>query len=91
MRAEPQGVDFVLGLVPDPSVDHVGREDVAAEQVVVVLAQGGQGLVERAGRRGDVLQLFRRQVIDVLSNGSPGSILFWMPSMTAISMAENVR
>ena len=26
-----------------------------------------------------------------LSSGSPGSILFWMPSIAAISMAEKAR
>ncbi len=36
VRAQPHGVHLVLRLVPDPGVDHVGREHVAAEQELVV-------------------------------------------------------
>ena len=36
VRSETHGVDFALALVPDPRVDHVRREHVAAEQELVV-------------------------------------------------------
>ena len=55
VRPQPHGVDFLLRLVPDPGVDHVGGEHVAAEQELVILAQRGQRLVQRARRRRNVL------------------------------------
>jgi len=41
MRTQLELVALVLGLVPDPGVDHVGREDVATQQELVVLAERG--------------------------------------------------
>src|SRR3990172_2377537 len=46
MGAQAHGIELGGGLVLDPGVDHVGREDVAAEQELVVLAQGLEGLAE---------------------------------------------
>ncbi len=37
MGTQTKRVDLILRLVPDPSVDHVGREDVTPEQEVVVV------------------------------------------------------
>ena len=45
---DPEGLDLVGLLVPDPGVDHVGGEDVAAEQEVVVGAEGVERGFERA-------------------------------------------
>ena len=55
-----------FALVPDPGLDHVLGEHVAVQQELVVLLQRGQRLVERLRRLRHVLQLLRRQVVDVL-------------------------
>jgi hypothetical protein len=44
MRSQGQCIDLILLLVADPGVDHVLREDVAAEQELVVLAERRQTL-----------------------------------------------
>jgi len=36
VRAQPEGIDLVGRLVPDPGVDHVGRKHVAPQQEIVV-------------------------------------------------------
>src|ERR1700730_4362329 len=65
-RPQPHRVQLALDLVVDPRLDDVLGEDVALEQELVVLLQLAQGLLERAGHLGDVLQLLGRQPIDVL-------------------------
>ena len=39
VRALADGFDFVLGLVPNPCIDHVVGEDVAAQEEVVIRSQ----------------------------------------------------
>ena len=59
-------LDFVGLLVPDPGVDDVGREDVAAQQELVVGSQGFERGLERARGGGDGVELFGLEVVDVL-------------------------
>ena len=49
MGPQAELVDLVLPLVGDPRLDEVRGEDVAAEQELVVLLQGDEGLVEAVG------------------------------------------
>ena len=39
VRALADGFDFVLGLVPNPCIDHVVGEDIAAQEEVVIRSQ----------------------------------------------------
>ena len=66
MRADADRLDFVGLLVPDPGVDDVGREDVAAEQEFVVGLQGFERGFERPRGGRDVVELFGLKVVDVL-------------------------
>ena len=66
MRADAERLDLVGLLVPDPGVDHVGGEDVAAEQELVVGAEGVERGFERARGGRDVGELFGLEVVDVL-------------------------
>ena len=66
MGTNADRLDFVGLLVPDPGVDHVGGEDVAAEQEIVVGSQGFERGFQRArgGRHG--VELLGLEVVDVL-------------------------
>src|SRR4051794_24320412 len=50
MGAEANFLAFLLPLVPDPRVDHVGREPLAVQEELVVGLEVAQGLVPRRGR-----------------------------------------
>src|SRR5207248_7683114 len=53
-------------LVLDPGVDDVLGEDIALEEELVVALQLVERLLERPGHLRDVLQLLRREAVDVL-------------------------
>ena len=92
VRADPDRLDFVGLLVPDPGVDDVGGEDVAAEQELVVGLAGPRArLRATAGWSGRSRALRAGGRRCPCRAGSPGRSLFWMPSRTAMSMAEKSR
>ena len=65
MGTDPDGLDFVRLLVPDPGVDDVGGEHVAAQQEFVVGFQGFERGFQRARGGGYGLQLLGLEVVDV--------------------------
>src|SRR5436305_6076097 len=66
MRPRADRVYFVLALVLDPVVDHVGGEDVALEEELVVVLQHVQRLLERFWRGADFLEFVEAEFVDVL-------------------------
>ncbi len=42
VRALAEGFDFLLRLVPNPSIDHVFGEDISAKEELMVAAQRGE-------------------------------------------------
>src|SRR5262249_51773985 len=63
MRSKANRIGFTLPFVIDPGVDHVLREHVASEEVLVIGSQCRQYFVERAGRLRDLVALFRLQIV----------------------------
>ena len=66
MRSDADRLDLVRLLVPDPGVDDVGREHVAAQQELVVGLEGFERGFERARGGRHVVELFGLEVVDVL-------------------------
>ena len=66
MRTQPHGIHLLGALVSDPGFDDIGREDVAFEQKRVIRLQGIERLFQRGRGGGNVRQLFRRQLVNVL-------------------------
>ncbi len=85
MRSDPEGFHLVGLLVPNPGVDHVGGEDVAAEQEVVIGAGGRRARPQASGEpsaRWRVLQAEDRRCPYLTGRRA---ILALMPSSAAIS------
>src|SRR5512144_1543851 len=57
MRTQPDWIHLVRALGLDPSLDEVGREDVALEQKLVILLEVIEHDVEGAGQLLDLLLL----------------------------------
>ena len=70
MRADAEGLDLVGLLVPDPGIDDVGREDVAAKQELVIIVKGVQTGFQRPRGGRDLLQLFGLKVADTGLRGA---------------------
>jgi len=70
----------LLHLQFDVGVDQVVGEYAALGQEVAALVQMLQRHFEAVAHARDLGILFRRKMIEILSAGSPGWILFWMPS-----------
>src|SRR5262249_32021813 len=66
MRTQPDGVDFLLALVPDPGADDVAGEDVALQQELMVLFEGIQRFVERTRGLRHLGQFLGFEIVDVL-------------------------
>src|SRR4029079_5657265 len=66
MRTHAQGRYFLVAFVADPTLDQLLTKDVALEQEVVISLERFQRLVQRTRQRRHVLQLFRREIVDVL-------------------------
>src|SRR2546423_10002196 len=60
MGAQANRVDLFLSLVSEPCFDHIGREDSAFEQKIVVLFQRIKRLIDRTRHRLDLLCLLGR-------------------------------
>ena len=64
--AHTDGVRFVFDFVVDPELDNVFGENVALEKELVVVLQGVERSVERAGKGRNLFQFFRLEIVDVL-------------------------
>ncbi len=80
-----------LAFVFDVFFEQVGGEDIAFEQEVMIGFERIEHFTEGAGNLLDEFLLFGGQFVQVRSCGSPGSILFKMPSRPAMRMAEKHR
>src|SRR5438874_4120545 len=65
-RPQPHRVQLLLHLGVDPRLDHVGGEHVALEQELVVPLQLPERLLQGSRHLRNVLQLLRREPVDVL-------------------------
>src|SRR5208283_621538 len=65
MRPQAYSVHFVQGLVFDPHIDDILRENVALQQELVVFCERLEGFIERSRSRWNFCQLFRTQCVDV--------------------------
>src|SRR5690606_16112515 len=66
VRAQADRVDLVLALVVDPRPDQVLGEDVALGEIGMVRLQRLQHIRQRGRELGDVLELLRGQLVEVL-------------------------
>ncbi len=81
----------VLHLQLNIAVDEVVVEHAASLEERAVLVEVGEGFTQRAANRRDLLELLGGRSYRSLSMAAPGSILFVMPSMPAISIAAKAR
>ena len=86
MRAQTQRIMF-LALGGDPHVKKIHREDIALEQEFVVLFEEIERLGQASRHLRNLASSSGASSYRFLSIGSPGSSLFRIPSMAAISSA----
>src|SRR3990172_6440079 len=67
--AQGDRIELALALVGGPRLDDVRREDVAAQQELVVSFEGGEHLAQGARRRLDRGLLLRLELVEVLVDG----------------------
>src|SRR5208337_1552353 len=66
IRAHPNGVHFVLGLVLDPQIDQLLGEHTALEEEFVVRLESRENAVERTGDGWNLGRLLGREIVAVL-------------------------
>ena len=74
VRTETERVDFALPFVVDPRADHVLREDVAAEEKLVIAFEVHERFVERARRLRNFGEFFRGKIVDVFVERRAGMV-----------------
>jgi len=88
--AQSHGVQLVLSLVLQPDLQDIAGEHAVLQKELVVLLQGAQGFLQRAGDGGDGLLLRGRQVVGVLVQRRAGVDLV-LDTVQASSSAGKAR